>query len=74
MENYYKNIINLLLHLQKKQEMIDQRWGKQKIYIDFEQKKRGSDPEIWEHVKTFYYRDDISTALPRKWACKSILV
>ena len=44
---------------------------KSKIIV-FEQKKRGFDPEIYEHVKTFYYRDDVSTALPGKRDCKSI--
>ena len=40
--------------------------------IKFEQNKRGFDPEIYEYVKSFYCRDDVSTALPGKRVCKSI--
>ena len=40
--------------------------------IGFEQRKRGFDSETYEHVKTFYYRDDVSTALPGKRDFKSI--
>ena len=72
MENYYENI-NSLSTPPKKTENDLRKMGKRKSkIIDFEQKKRGFDPEIYEHVKTFSYRDDVSTALPGKRDCKSI--
>lgn len=39
------------------------RKTKSKI-IDFKQKKRSFDPEIYKHVKTLLYRDDVLIALP----------
>ena len=61
MESYYKNI-NLLSAPPKKQEM-KMRKTKSKI-IDFKQKKRSFDPEIYKHLKKLYYRDDVLIALP----------
>ena len=72
MENYYENINSLSTPSKKKgNDRRKMEKIKSKI-IDFEQKKRGFDPEIYEHLKTFSYRDDVSTALPGKRDCKSI--
>ena len=62
----------LIKYASKKTKNDRKKMGKRKSkVIDFEQKKRGFYPEIYEHVKIFYYRD-VSTALPGKRDCKSI--
>ena len=63
----------LIKYASKKTKNHRKKMGKRKSkIIDFEQKKSGFDPEIYEHVKIFHYRDDFSTALPGKRDCKSI--